>query len=161
MRLPRAVLQIPPGSSVQPGLPLYNSRFRLTHAKSTLTQVLIPLHFNSSRYNTYKKPGGGPPLPAPKFGNSLLPPPHQSGRTGTPTTPIPSSTCAHFPSHLAGWDSQSWLSLSAFPTGHGPGATGHGSSGPKYRCAPTRKVPESRMLLLWVTPGKHSAPPGV
>src|ERR1700675_1926579 len=102
MRLRRAVLQTPPSSSVQPGLPLHNRRPRLTHAESTLPQVLIPLHFNSSRCNTYKKPGGGPPLPAPKFSNSLLPPIHQSGHTGTPTTPIPPPPCAHFLSHLGG-----------------------------------------------------------
>src|SRR5580704_5075238 len=74
MRLRRAVLQIPAKSSVPPRLPIYNSRSTLTPSESTLLQVLIPLHFISFISNTYKKPGGGSLLFAPKFCNSSLPP---------------------------------------------------------------------------------------
>ncbi len=59
MRPRRAVLQTPPESSVPPRLLFYKSSPPLTHSKSTLLQLLIPLHFNSPRINTYKKTGGG------------------------------------------------------------------------------------------------------
>ena len=62
----RVVLQILPESSVPRRLPLYNSRHPLTPSESTLLQVLIPLHFISSRINTYTKQGGGSPLHRPK-----------------------------------------------------------------------------------------------
>src|ERR1700726_3231489 len=62
MRPRRAVLQILPKSFVPRRLPLYNSRHPLTPSESTLLQVLIPQHFNSSRMNTYEKPGEGAPL---------------------------------------------------------------------------------------------------
>jgi hypothetical protein len=81
MRPRRAVLQTPPKSSVPPRLPFYKSCPALTHAESTLLQLLIPLHFNSPRINTYKKPGGGSLLPTPKFYNSsLLVYPERCGR---------------------------------------------------------------------------------
>src|SRR5579863_9097099 len=80
MRLRRAVLKIPAKSSVPPRSPLYKLRHLLTTSESTLPQVLIPLHFKSFISNTYKKPGGGTPLPAPKFGNSSLPPRRSSAR---------------------------------------------------------------------------------
>src|SRR5271155_3401362 len=73
MRLRRAVLQIPPKSSVSPGLPLYNYSIFLNHSESTLLQVLIPLHFNFPRISVYRKPGRGSPLPAPEFCNLSLP----------------------------------------------------------------------------------------
>jgi hypothetical protein len=76
MRLRRAVLQTPTKSSVPPRLPFYKNCSPPTHSKSTLTQLLIPPHFNSPRINTYKKPGRGSLLPAPKFCNSSLPAPH-------------------------------------------------------------------------------------
>jgi hypothetical protein len=76
MRPRRAVLQTPPKSSVPQGLLHYKSRPLLTHSKSTLIQLLIPLHFNSSRINTYKKPARGSFLPASEFCNSSLPAPH-------------------------------------------------------------------------------------
>ena len=59
MRLPRAVPKIPPKPSVSPRLPLYKSRPFLTRSKSTLPQMLIPLHFNSRRIRVYKKTGEG------------------------------------------------------------------------------------------------------
>src|SRR5579872_2158131 len=81
MRARRAVLQIPPNSSIPPRLPFYKSCPPLTHSKSTLLQLLIPLHFNSPRINTYKKPGRRSLLPAPKFYNSsLLVYPERRGR---------------------------------------------------------------------------------
>jgi hypothetical protein len=58
MLLGRAVLQISAKSAVPPRLPFHKIRPLLTHSKSILLQVLIPLHFNSPRINTYKKPGG-------------------------------------------------------------------------------------------------------
>jgi len=61
MRLRRAVLQTPAKSSVPRGLPLHNSRPRPTRSESTLLHLLIPLHFNFPRINTYKKPGGAYP----------------------------------------------------------------------------------------------------
>jgi hypothetical protein len=66
MRLRRAVPKTPAKPSVSPRLPFYKSRFLPTPSKSTLLQVLIPLHFNSRRCNAYKKPGEGAPPSAPK-----------------------------------------------------------------------------------------------
>ena len=98
MRLRRAVLQIPRKSSVPPGLLLYKSHPLLTSLKSTLLQVLIPLHFNSPRINTYKKPGRGSHPRAPKFCNSLLPSPRpsllatrHSPLATVPVTPFPAT----------------------------------------------------------------------
>jgi hypothetical protein len=70
MRPRRAVLQTPAESSVPPRLPFYKSCPPPTHSKSTLLQLLIPLHFNSPRISAYKKPGRGFLLPAPKVCNS-------------------------------------------------------------------------------------------
>ena len=102
MRLRRAVLQNPPKSSVPQRLPLYNNCPLLTRLESTLLQVLIPLHFNSPRINTYKKPGRGPLPKAPKFCNSSLPAPclcsvlprHISLAT-IPVTPFPATLAYH------------------------------------------------------------------
>ncbi len=58
MRLRRAVLQLPAKPSVPPRLPFHKNRFLPTPSKSTLPQLLIPLHFKSFRSNTYKKPRG-------------------------------------------------------------------------------------------------------
>ena len=102
MRLRRAVLKIPPKSSVPPRSPLYKLRHLLTLSESTLPQVLIPLHFKSFISNTYKKPGGGTPLPAPKFVNSSLRTRLPSGHPQTPITSIPSFTSAHLPSPMGG-----------------------------------------------------------
>ena len=66
-RLRRAVPKIPSKSSVPPRLPLHKDRALLTPSKSTLLQLLIPLHFISRRMNVYKKPGRGPLLPAQQF----------------------------------------------------------------------------------------------
>ena len=56
-----AVLKTPPKSSVLSLLLLYKNSNLLTHPKSTLLQVLIPLHFNSPAISIYEKPGGGAP----------------------------------------------------------------------------------------------------
>ena len=61
MRPRPAVLQIPPKSSRPPRLLFYKICFLLTCSESTLVQLLIPLHFNSRRCNTYKKTGRGVP----------------------------------------------------------------------------------------------------
>src|SRR5580704_479810 len=60
MALRSAAPKIPPKSSVSPRLPFYKNHPLLSRSESTLTQVLIPLHLNSFRMNTYIKPGGGP-----------------------------------------------------------------------------------------------------
>jgi len=91
MRLRRAVLQSPARSFLRPRLPFYKIHPPLTHSKSTLLQLLIPLHFNSPRINTYKKPGRGSLLPAPKFYNSLLLSRRPIGR---PLTPFPDALTA-------------------------------------------------------------------
>ena len=83
-----------------------------------------------------------------------------------------SFVCHSYKKHRGGgrawWDSQSRLSLPPFPraTDHGSRITDHGSPAtpplvPKYRCAATRKVPESHLLSLGGTSGNISAPPGV
>jgi hypothetical protein len=89
-------LKAPAKSSVPPGLPVYKCRPLPTPSKSTLLEVLIPLHFNSPRINTYKNPGRGPILPPPKFCNSLLPAPRlcslatrHSQLAAVPVTPFP------------------------------------------------------------------------
>ena len=92
MRPRRAVLQTPPKSSVPPRLLFYKNSLLLTHSKSTLIQLLIPLHFNSPRINTYKKPGRGSLLSAPKFCNSSLPAPHHTHAKQHPPVSFTSST---------------------------------------------------------------------
>jgi hypothetical protein len=67
MRLRRAVPKIPAKSSVPLRLPLHKNCSLLTPSKSTLLQLLIPLHFISLGINTYKKPGRGPISRAPIF----------------------------------------------------------------------------------------------
>jgi hypothetical protein len=66
MRLRRAVPKIPPKSSLPTGLPLHRGRALRTPSKSTLPQLLIPLHFNFRTCNVYKKPGEGMPVSRPK-----------------------------------------------------------------------------------------------
>jgi hypothetical protein len=108
MRSRRAVPKIPPKSSVPPTLPFYKSRRLLTHPESTLLQVLIPLHFNSPRINTYKKPGRGSLLSAPKFYNSSIPAPHYthvpvssiSFTSSTSSTSFASPSVTPFPATL-------------------------------------------------------------
>jgi hypothetical protein len=55
-RLRHAVPKVPAKSSVPPRLPLHKTRLLPTRSESTLLQLLIPLHFNSRRYNVHKKP---------------------------------------------------------------------------------------------------------
>jgi hypothetical protein len=109
MRLRRAVLQISPKSSVPPRLLVYKSRPLLTHPESTLLQVLIPLHFNSPRINTYVKPGGGYPSFNPKvlqlvtmyaspissFPVTLLPRAKARGTSRSPLSPVFATLTVH------------------------------------------------------------------
>ena len=88
MRLRRAVLQTPPKSSVPPRLPFYKIRPLRTRSESTLAQLLIPLHFNSARINTYIKPGGG----SPPFSRKVL------QLVTTPTSPYRSLSTVSPPS---------------------------------------------------------------
>jgi len=102
MRPRRAVLQISQESFVAPGLLFHKISYHLTPSESTLLQVLIPLHFNSSRMNTYKKPGRGSPSATPKFYNSSIRVHRRCAHTATPANLISSFTCAHLPSP-PGW----------------------------------------------------------
>ncbi len=99
MRLRPAVPQTSPKSSRSPGLPFCKNRPLSTRSESTLMQLLISLHFNSRRCNTYKKTGGGCLLPAAKFYNSLLATRRQTRRARVAATSFPSSASAYFPSH--------------------------------------------------------------
>jgi hypothetical protein len=134
---------------------------------------LIPLHFNSFIRNVYKKPGEGHTVPDPKFYNSSLPAcpsPAHARISATPFRSIayfitrghprggvsPGGTAKLFPIPRASRD-ESWLSihparrgtrrLEHGPRTTGPWTTGHSPLVPRYRCAATRKVPESRQLL--------------
>src|SRR5208283_2617129 len=102
MRLRRAVPKIPAKSSHPAALPFYKSRPLRTPSESTLLQLLIPPHFKSFISNVYKNPGGGSPLPAPKFVNSSLHPHHASVRERWPATPILPMASAHFSSPMGG-----------------------------------------------------------
>jgi hypothetical protein len=103
MRLRRAVPKIPAKSSVPPRLPLHKSRTLPTSSKSTLAQLLIPLHFNSRICNAYKKAGEGIRPSNPKFCNSSLLPlsvgslvTRHSSLATVPLTPSP-ATLTRFP----------------------------------------------------------------
>jgi hypothetical protein len=68
MRVRCAVLQIPAKSSVPLRLPFHKNCSPLNPSQSTLPQLLIPLHFNSFRSNTYNNPGEvAPPLTSNDF----------------------------------------------------------------------------------------------
>jgi hypothetical protein len=95
MRPRRAVLQTPPKSPAPPRLPFYKSCPPPTRSKSTLLQLLIPPHFNSPRINTYKKPGRGSLLPAPKFCNSSLLPYRLCSLATVPVTPFSATLAGH------------------------------------------------------------------
>jgi|HubBroStandDraft_1064217.scaffolds.fasta_scaffold26528_5 hypothetical protein len=122
MRLRRAVLKIPAKASVLPRLPLHKNRSVKTPSKSTLPQLLIPLHFNSRISNTYKKRLGEAPTCNPKvcqlftipsfspsFEGPLLFTPSavcEGGnplRARTPATPIPSMLYFITRGHPGGW----------------------------------------------------------
>ncbi len=135
----RAVLQIPPKPPAPHGLPLYKNRYSLTPSESTLPQVLIPLHFISFISNVYKKPGGGTPLPAPKFGNSSLLARYSCARIQAPVhpeligrwaTPFLPSAYSHFRRNGVGasWSAnvgQPILAVSHHPSQFSPST--HGS----------------------------------
>jgi hypothetical protein len=167
MRLRRAVPKIPAKSSVPHGLPLNKSRALLSRSESTLLQLLIPLPFNSCISKLYNKSQGEAPPPAPKFVNSSIPARPSRAHAETPATPFRSYAYCITSGHPR-WgvsprrDSQSWLS----PPHSGSRATEHRSPATapmvrSYRCATTRKVPESRLLPLGGTPGNIFASGGV
>jgi hypothetical protein len=106
MRLRRAALKIPAKSSVPPRSPLYKLRPLPTPSESTLPQVLIPLHFNSPRINTYKKTGREEPL----FQLQSL-----------ATRHYPLAAPAHAQQHPQPLSAQAFTSqLSVYPGGWGP-----------------------------------------
>jgi hypothetical protein len=165
MRLRRAVPKTPAKISVSPGLPLNNYRSLLTRSESTLPQPFIPLYFISFSCNVYRKPGEGADHPSPKVlqlvtSPSPLPRARTNVRNPNPLIPLRPKSRTPRGWGISLWDSQSWLSSLAVSrgspvpnhrprsTGHGPRVTGHGPLVPGYRCAATRKVPESRQLLM-------------
>ena len=98
----RAVLPTPPRSSVPTRLLFYKNCSPLTHSKSTLIQLLIPLHFNSPRINTYKEQGRESFLRAPKFYNSSLSAPHYTHAKQHPPVSFASLSVTPFPATLTG-----------------------------------------------------------
>jgi hypothetical protein len=164
MRLRRAIPKNPAKSSVRLGLPLNKNRSLPTHSESTLAQLLIPLHFNSRISNTYKKPGEGAPRPSSKVlqlvtTRSPVLRTHSNARNPNPLYALLPTFCTPRGGGMP-------LSGTANPgcpriPDHGSRNTGHRSRLRSYRCAATRKVPESRVLQLGGCPGNKSAPGGV
>jgi hypothetical protein len=103
MRLRRGVLQNPPKSSVLSRLPFYKNRPLRTRSESTLLQLLIPLHFNFPRINTYKKPGRGYPPSSPKVLQLFTTPTssYRSLSTVSPPSVTPSRATLASLRHLA------------------------------------------------------------
>jgi|SRR5271167_471562 len=111
MRYRRAVLQNPSKSSVLPRLPLHKSRPLLTPSKSTLPQVLIPVHFNSPRIKSLQKTAEA----APVFARARINIISLALRffcfhalthcfaPRNPSTLFPSITSALFPQNTGGW----------------------------------------------------------
>ncbi len=89
-RLRRAVSKILTKSSAPPRLPLHKNRALPTPSKSTLLQLLIPLHFISRRMNVHKKPGGGYPSSSPKVLQLV----------NTPSSPLFARHCSRNPNPL-------------------------------------------------------------
>ena len=176
MRLRCAVPKTPAKSSVPPGSPLNKPRSLSTRSESTLPQTLIPLDFISFISNVYRKPGRRDPVSAQKFVDSSLAASCSCAHALIPVTLIPSALyfiTRGYPGGwgISGWDCQSSrLSFLAASRGspvtnHRPRVTERGPRitaplVPRYRCAQTRKVPESRQLLE-APPGNISAPVGV
>jgi hypothetical protein len=153
--LRRAVPKIPAKSSVPPGLPLNKSRALPTRSESTLPQLLIPLHFKSRISNTYKKPGEGAPRPSSKVlqlvtTRSPVLRTHSNARNPNPLYRLlhDSLDARGVGARPSQWHSHSLLLLFGLSRimGHGTRATA--LLVPRYRCAATRKVPESRVLQL-------------
>jgi hypothetical protein len=161
MRLRRAVLQIPAKSSVSHRLPLHNSRPRLTHSESTLPQLLIPLHFNSFRSNTYKKPGGGYPSQDHKVSHSLLRTPRRTAHTRTPATLMLSMAYFTVLCAPGGGPAVGHSCLSPdLPTDCGS-LMGHGSSGPRVPLHPNPQSARITLVTAWRHLGKHLCSSGV
>jgi len=179
MRLRRAALQIPARSFLPPGLPFYKIHPLSTHSKSTLLQLLIPLHFNSPRINTYKKPGRGCLLRASKFCNSSLSMRHGIRHAAPPASSIPSivyftllcmlhgsgdSHClVHFPS-VEGYPLSPSCAVAARAESL-PGASGGSPSVPRIQRRPAPRPPEParRKVGVYSQPagGQNESPPSV
>ena len=152
MRLRRAIPKNPAKFSAPPWLPLHKYTSSLTHSESTLPQLLIPLHFNSRISNTYKKGQGEGPTCNPKVWQLVT--------TGSPAlrthrnsrNPLPFMSLLHGSLDTRGWGHA--LPIGAAIPGcnssafHGPRNTGRSPRLRQYRCATTRKVPESQVLVL-------------
>jgi hypothetical protein len=186
MWLCRAVPEIPAEISVPPGLPLNKIRSLPTHSESTLPQLLISLHFISFSSNVYRKPGEGAPYLSRKvlqFVTTCLPILRTHTNSRLPRAPFARGNPNPFyallhnsldvqggrrtlpvgqpnSSPLRGFRAMNPGCLSHIPD-HGRRNTGHSPLVPQYRCAATRKVPESRLLRLGGTLGNISAPGGV
>src|SRR5271170_2364750 len=100
------VPKTPRRPSVPPALPFNKSHLFLTRSESTLTQVLIPIHFNSSKINTYKKPGEGVPPLYPKVLQLVTPsaPPLFARNSPFASIPFRITSFAH-PYHLTSIES--------------------------------------------------------
>jgi hypothetical protein len=167
MRLRRAVLKISAKFSVPPGLPLNKKLSLPTRSESTLPQPLIPLDFISFNSNVYGKPGEGPPHQRTRVWQVVTSRSALLRARTNKRNPIPLIYLLHNSRTPPGvgvpqwWDSQSWLSFLGLSrvTEHGPRTTAPPLV-PRYRCAQTCKVPESRQLLK-ASPGNISAPAGV
>jgi|HubBroStandDraft_5_1064220.scaffolds.fasta_scaffold245169_1 hypothetical protein len=178
MRLRCAVPKTPAKSSVPLGSPLNKLRSLLTRSESTLPQTLVPLDFISFNSNVYRKSGEGHSVPAQKFVNSSLAVRRSCVHARTPTTPFRSYIYFITRGHpgvgylWGGTANPGCLSASRRAIGQRRSAyrrprstvTEHGPRLPlvrQYRCAQTRKVPESRQLLKTPPPGNISALDGV
>jgi hypothetical protein len=150
-RLRRAVPKTAAKSSVRPGLPVNKSRSLPTRSESTLPQLLIPIHFKSRISNTYKKAQGEGPPPSPKV--------LQLVTTRSPLLRTHTNTRNPNPLYRLLRDSldtpgvgylyrEAAMPVSRSPASHGSRNTGHRPRLRSYRCAATRKVPESQVLVL-------------
>jgi hypothetical protein len=167
MRLRRAVPKIPAKSSVPLGSLLNKLRPISTRSESTLPQTLIPRDFISFRSNVYRKPGRVHPFRAQKFVDSLPAPARSCAHARTSATTVPSMLYFISSGHPGGGVSpggtaklfsiarasrdESWLSFLAASRGSRVTNRRPRNTGPlvpTYRCAATRKVPESLVLLL-------------
>jgi hypothetical protein len=131
-----------------------------SHEETTKRPFLCQVHnpaLSPLEATLTKKQGRGHPVPDQKFCNSSLPACQPCARTRTAATPIPSIVCftilwmpggrGHaLPSGTAIPGRRSLAFHESRVTELGPQATT--PLVPRYRCAATRKVPESRVLQL-------------
>jgi hypothetical protein len=168
MRLRREVPKIPAKSSVLPRLPLNKSASLLTRSESTLPQLLIPLHFNSSISNTYKKSREGIPQSNPKVLQLVTIPPPLLRTCRNARNPNPLYALLHNFWTPRGWGAylsagQPCMAVAGRIPDHGSRNTGHRPrlTGPQV---PLRRNPQSARITgvtAWWQPGNISAPGGV